>query len=309
MKIVFLDAATLGDTSLEPIRRLGNLITYPTSTPQEALERVKDADIIITNKVKITASLLDAATRLRLICEAATGVNNIDLEAAASRNIPVKNVAAYSTDSVAQLCFTQLLNLVSMPEKYDTFIKSGEYSRSGLFTDMRFSWHELAGKQMGIIGMGSIGQKVAAIAQAFGMKVCYYSTTGIAHCKTYPCLDLKTLLLTSDVVSIHSPLNAITANLITAKELSMMKPTALLLNMARGGIVNEQDLAEAISSGQISGAAVDVFSTEPLPLNHPYMHTLHPERLLLTPHVAWASTEARERLIAAIAANISETDI
>lgn len=307
MKIVFLDAATLGTTSLEPVRRLGELVTYPTSTPQEALGRVSDAEILIVNKVKVTRALLDAAPSLRLICEAATGVNNIDLEAADEKGIPVRNVAGYSTDSVAQLCFTQILSLCAPVGRYDSSIKDGSYSRSGLFTDVKTPWMELAGKTMGIIGMGAIGSKVAGIAAAFGMNVIYFSTTGTAHCKEYPCVSLEELLRRSDVVSVHCPLTPKTGGLIGSRELAMMKKDAILVNMARGGIVVEKDLADAVSAGTISGAAVDTFSLEPIPEDHPYLSVSRPDRLRLSPHVAWASAEALERLVEGIARNITSS--
>jgi len=307
VKITFLDSATLGATSLEPVRRFGDLVLYPTSTPEEALERVRDTDILIINKVKVTAELIDAAPQLKLICEAATGVNNIDLEAAARKGIPVRNVAGYSTDSVAQLCFTQILSLAAPVARYDSSIKDGSYSRSGLFTDVKTPWMELAGKTIGIIGMGTIGRKVAGIANAFGMDVIYFSTSGTAHCTEYPCVSLEELLRRSDVVSIHAPLNQATSGLLRAEELALMKRSAILVNAARGGIVVEKDLADAISDGTISGAAVDVFCVEPIPEDHPYLHTLRPDRLLLTPHVAWASAEALERLVKGIADNIVRT--
>jgi len=304
MKIVFLDAATLGRTSLAAIESLGELTVFPTSTPEEANERVSDAEVLIVNKVKVTEELLTHAPKLRLICEAATGINNIDSDAASRRSIPVKNVAGYSTDSVAQLTFTQILGLLTCPERFDAMVKDGAYSSSGLFTDVSSPFMELAGKTVGIIGMGTIGQKVACIASAFGMRVIYFSTSGTSHCSTYPSVPLDTLLSESDVISIHCPLNEKTNALIGSAELKKMKSSAILINMARGGIVKEQDLADAVDSGVIAGAAIDVFTTEPIPSNHPFLHTKHPERFRFTPHVAWASTEALDRLVDGIADNI-----
>jgi len=304
MKIVFLDAATLGQTSLSSINHLGELILYPTSTPEEAKERVCDADILIVNKVKVTEALLSSAPKLKLICEAATGTNNIDIAAAAGRGIPVRNVAGYSTDSVAQLAFTQILNLLTCPERFDQEVKDGSYTVSGLFTDVTSPFTELAGKTIGIIGMGAIGQKVASISAAFGMRVIYFSTSGTSHCTAYPSVPLDTLLSESDVISIHCPLNERTDGLIGMDQLKMMKSSAILVNMARGGIVKEQDLADAVDSGIIAGAALDVFTTEPIPADHPFLHTRHPERFRFTPHVAWASTAALDRLVEGIASNI-----
>ena len=306
MKIVFLDAATMGDVSFEPIARLGEFTAYSSSTPEEARERVKDVDVMIINKILVDKQLIDSAANLKLICISATGTNNIDVEYAASKGIPVRNVAGYSTDSVAQSTFMHILSLIGGAPYFDRSVKSGDYSRSGMFTDPNWSWCELAGKTLGVVGMGNIGRKVASIAEAFGMKVCYYSTSGTGHCKEYPCMALEELLSVSDVVSIHAPLNEKTDGLIGEKELSMMKRSAFLVNMGRGAIVNEAALASAVDAGVIAGAGLDVFVTEPIPEDHPYLKMQHPERMSLAPHVAWASVEARTRLVSMIADNISK---
>ncbi len=304
MKIVFLDASTLGAASLEPVAVLGELVCYPYSSPQEALERVADAEVLIINKVKVTAALMDAAPRLRLICEAATGVNNIDLDAAAARGIPVRNVAGYSTDSVVQLTFALILNLLCRTASYDNYVKSGAYSASPIFTEVSSPFTELAGKTMGIVGMGTIGQRVARVAEALGMNVIYFSTSGTSHCKEYPSVDIDTLMRESDIVSIHAPLNARTQGLIKERELALMRSNAVLINIGRGGIVDEKALADAISQELIAGAGLDVFTSEPLPADNPLLHTAHPERLSFTPHIGWASKEALNRLVQGIAANI-----
>ena len=304
MKIVFLDAATMGDVSFEPFEQLGEFISYATSTPTEARERVKDADVVMINKVIVNKELIDAAPSLKLICVAATGVNNIDVDYAASKGIPVRNVAGYSTDSVAQSTFMHILSLAGGAPYFDNSVKSGSYSRSGMFTDPNWNWWELAGKTIGIIGLGNIGKKVAQIAEAFGMKVCYYSTSGTGHCKDYPCMTLEELLKVSDVVSVHAPLNERTLNLLGAKEFSMMKPTAIIVNAGRGAIIVEADLADAVDNGVIAGAGIDVFVQEPIPEDHPYLKMKHPERMRLTPHVAWASVEARRRLVSMMADNV-----
>ena len=306
MKIVFLDAATMGDVSFEPFERLGDFTAYPSSTPEEARERVRDTDVLMINKVIVDKALIDAATNLKLICIAATGMNNIDLKYSESKGIPVRNVAGYSTDSVAQSTFMHILSLVGGARYFDNSVKSGSYSESGMFTDPNWSWHELAGKTMGIIGMGNIGKKVARIAEAFGMNVCYYSTSGTGHCKEYPCLSLEELLRTSDIVSVHAPLNERTKNLIGKEQLAMMKPSAYLVNVGRGAIIVEEDLAQAVDEGIIAGAGIDVFVTEPLPDNHPYLNMAHPERMRFSPHIAWASIEARDRLIGIMAENIAK---
>ena len=304
MKIVFLDAATMGNVSFEPIERLGELVCYDSSTPQEALERVGDCDVMIVNKVKVTPQLIDAAQNLKLICESATGVNNIDLEYAASKGIPVRNAVEYSTDSVVQATFMHILSLVGKAPYYDNSVKSGKYSQSGMFTDVSVNWWELSGKNIGIIGLGNIGSRVAKVAEAFGMKVSYYSTSGTSHNQDYPSVPLEQLLKESDIVSIHAPLNERTLGLIGEKELRVMKPSAYLINMGRGGIVVEKDLAEAVDTGVIAGAGLDVFEVEPLPAENPFLKMVHPERMSFAPHVAWASEEARERLLGMVAENI-----
>ena len=304
MKIAFLDAATMGSVPFEPFELLGDFIRYDSSTHEEACERVKDIDVLLVNKVIVNKELIDAAPNLKLICIAATGVNNIDVEYAASKGIPVRNAVGYSTDSVVQSTYMHMFSLVGGGQYFDESVKSGSYSRSGMFTDPNWNWWELAGKTIGIIGLGNIGMKVAKIAGAFGMRVCYFSTSGTGHCKDYPCLPLEQLLNESDIVSVHAPLNDRTLNLIGARELAMMKPTAYLLNMGRGAIVVEEDLARAVDEGVIAGAGMDVFVTEPIPEDHPYLKMKHPERMRLAPHVAWASVEARRRLVAIMADNI-----
>ena len=307
MKIVFLDASTVGDTPLDEIAALGELVCYPTSTKEEALSRVSDCEVLIINKIVVDAELIAAAPGLRLICEAATGVNNIDLEAAAARGIPVKNVAGYSTDSVVQETFMHILSLAGNGPYFDAAVKCKEYSYGPIFTDLSRPFYELTGKTMGIIGLGTIGTKVAKVAEAFGMNVIYYSTSGTSHNRDYPSVPLDELMWSSDVISIHAPYNARTAGLVGAKELALMKPTAFIVNMGRGGIVDEAALAQAIDEDRIGGAALDVYVREPLPADSPLLRTQHPEKLRFTPHTAWASVEARKRLVTAIAENIRST--
>lgn len=306
MKIVFLDAATMAGTPFTNIERQGELVCYETSTPAQALDRVHDCEVLIINKIKVTAEMMDAAPKLHLICEAATGVNNIDLKAAEQRGIPVRNVAGYSTDSVVQETFMHILSLLGNAPYFDEVVKSGKYSASGLFTDTSHPFIEITGKTMGIIGMGNIGGKVAKIAEAFGMKVIYYSTSGTGHCTDYPSVTLETLMTESDVISIHAPYNSRTAGLVGEKELRMMKKSAFIVNMGRGGIIDETALAHVIDEDLIGGAALDVFVTEPVPADNPLLHTRHPEKFRFTPHTAWASVEARERLEKSIADNIAQ---
>ena len=306
MKIVFLDAGTMGTSSLAPIERLGELTAWPNSTPDEIMRRVVDCDVLIVNKIKVNDRLLEAAPKLRLVCEAGTGINNIDVEACSRHGVMVRNVAGYSTDSVVQETFMHILNLLGNGAYFDNVVKSGAYSRSGLFTDYSRPFIEMAGKTLGIIGLGAIGAKVAKIGVAFGMKVIYYSTSGTSHNTEYPSVPLERLMRESDVISVHAPYNERTAGLVGEKELRMMKPKSIIVNMGRGGIVVEDALAKVIDEGVIGGAGLDVYSTEPIPADHPLLRTRHPERLSLTPHVAWASIEARERLIQSIADNIAK---
>ena len=289
---------------MDGIAELGELVCWPESTPEEALERVRDCNVLIVNKVLVTRALLDAAPELRLVCEAATGVNNIDLEACRERNIPVRNVAGYSTDSVVQTTFMHILSLMGNAPYFDNTVKDGTYSKGTLFTDVSRPYIEMKGKRIGIVGMGAIGTGVARVAEAFGMDVVYYSTSGTGHCKEWPSISLGELMSTSDVISIHAPYNERTAGLIGAGELAMMKPSAIIVNMGRGGIVDEAALAEVIDNDLIGGAALDVFTKEPLPGDSPLLRTRHPEKLRFTPHTAWASTEALTRLVNCIADNI-----
>ncbi len=304
MKIVFLDAISMGDTSLAEIAALGELTCYDSSTPEEARERVKDADVVLLNKVIVDEAFLDAAPRLRLICEAGTGMNNIDVKLCEKRGVIARNVAAYSTDSVAQTAWMHILNLLGRAFHYEEFVKSGAYSKNPVHVDFAHPFTEIAGKTLGIVGMGAIGQKVAAIGKAFGMDVIYYSTSGTGHCKDYPSVSLEELLERSDVISIHAPYNERTAGLIGYEEFKKMKRSAILVNTGRGGIAVEEDLAKALDEGLIAGAGIDVYVKEPLPMSSPLMNLEHPQRLHLTPHIAWYSREARARLAHEMAENI-----
>ena len=304
MKIVFLDADTLGATPTSEFASLGEFVSYPTSTREEALARVGNCDTLIINKIIVDAALMDAAPKLKLICVTATGVNNIDLVEAEKRGIAVRNVSGYSTDSVVQSTFAHLLSLLGDSPYFDDCVKSGRYSSMSIFCDISHPYTEIVGKTLGIIGLGAIGKRVAAIAGMFGMKVIYYSTSGTSHCKLYPSVSLDELLESSDVVSIHAPLNERTRSLIGQAQLAKMKKSALLLNLGRGGIVDEEALAFAVDHGVIAGAALDVFEKEPLPATSPLLHLRHPERFRFSPHTAWASREALARLVSKVADNI-----
>ena len=304
MKIVFLDSSTMGDCPLDAISALGELTCYPNSTPEQARERIKDADVVILNKVIVDKAFLDAAPRLRLVCESGTGINNINTVLCAERGIAVRNVAGYSTDSVAQIAWMHILNLASLAFHYNTYARDGRYTAGGIHVDAGHPFTELAGKTLGIVGMGAIGRKVAGIGKAFGMNVIYYSTSGTSHCTEYPSVSHDELLSTSDVISIHAPYNERTAGLIDYKGLCKMKPTAFLVNTGRGGIAVEADLVRAIDEERIAGIGIDVYEKEPLQADHPYLHSKFPERILLSPHIAWYSREARARLAQEIANNI-----
>ncbi|MDD2949633.1 MAG: D-2-hydroxyacid dehydrogenase [Sulfuricurvum sp.] len=303
MNIVLLDTLTYGDTSLEGFDTLGTVCAYSTTTAEETAERVRDTEVIVTNKVVINDAVMEAAPSLKLICVAATGMNNIDHEAAARRGITVKNVAGYSTDAVVQHTFSMLFYLMGHSRYYDEYVKSGEWQREAVFAHIGPSFSELRGKTWGIIGLGEIGRGVAKIAQTFGANVCYYSTSGKNENAEYEKTTLSRLIENSDIISIHAPLNASTENLISHSELLQMKDGAVLLNLGRGGIVDEDALSVIIDVKPIF-VGLDVLAREPMKTPHPLLAAQHPERLYITPHIAWTSREARERLIAATIENV-----
>ncbi|WP_340105391.1 D-2-hydroxyacid dehydrogenase [Rhodohalobacter sp. 8-1] len=307
MNIVFLDASTVGDVpNLNSLKELGDVTFYDVTSAEETAERISKAEVVITNKVVMTRELMQNAENLKLICIAATGMNNVDREAAADLGIEVKNVAGYASVSVAQTTFAMILHLLQDIQSYDAYVKSKEYSKSPIFTNMDQNYHEISGMRLGIIGLGNIGKKVADIAEAFGAEVVYYSTSGKNTDQPYTLLELDDLLTTSDIVSIHAPLNENTENLIGAEQLRLMKSSALLINTGRGGIVNEADLARELDKESIAGAALDVFENEPIKADNPLLGIDKKDRLVLTPHIAWASVEARTELIEGVKKNIEE---
>ena len=303
MKIVFLDEYSICGRDLSSIKKFGDYIGYETTSPEQVLERCADAEIVISNKVVLDAAIISALPKLRLICVAATGMNNIDLNAAAEHGVEVRNAVGYSTYSVAETTLCSALSLLREVTYYDNYFKSGEYSKSERIFNFDRPTAQLRGKRWGIIGMGNIGREVARLAEAFGCEVAYYSTSGVERDEVYNKLSLSELLNSSDIISIHCPLNERTHNLIGAEELAMMKNSAILINVARGGIVNEVALAEALNNGNLRGAALDVFTSEPL-RESPLYNLKDPYRLLASPHNAWSSVEAIDRLIACIAGNI-----
>ncbi len=307
MNIAFLDTKTVGDVpNLNELESLGDVTFYQTTSPSQTAERISESDIVITNKVVLNRELIESAESLKLICVAATGMNNIDLEAAEEKGIPVKNVAGYASRSVAQSTFALILYLMQDIRFYDNYVKSGEYSKSDIFTNLDRPFREIYGKRFGIIGLGSIGRQVAKIAEAFGAEVVYHSTSGRNTDQPYQRVDLDELLEISDIVSIHAPLNENTAGLIGYEQIRQMKPSALLVNTGRGGIIDEADLARAIDEELIAGAALDVFEKEPVRPDNPLLSIQNKNRLVLVPHIAWSSIEARVELIEGIKENIEE---
>ncbi|MBR3301247.1 MAG: D-2-hydroxyacid dehydrogenase [Firmicutes bacterium] len=306
MNIVFLDRKSIGDDlDLSAFDKLGNVVMYDFSTPAEARERTKEADIIVLNKTPINEQTVGLADHLKLVCVTATGTNNLDKDYLDRRGIQWRNVAGYSTESVAQHTFALLLYVWEHLRYYDEYVKSGSYADDKLFTHFAQNFRELSGKTWGIIGLGTIGRRVAQIAEAFGCKVQYYSTSGRNHTDDYKEVSFGELLATSDIVSIHAPLNAQTEGLMDAAAFKQMKKTAVLINVGRGPIIVEKDLAEALRDGEIAGAGLDVLSVEPMSKESPFCG-LKDSRLFITPHIAWASVEARTRLMDIIADQIRE---
>lgn len=305
MKLVFLDTKTMGDIpNLHLLDKFGEVAYYQTTSPDQTLERVKEADIIITNKVVVDRHIIEQAKNLKLICVSATGTNNVDKEAALERGIPVKNAANYSTHSVAQATFSLLLHLLNKVYYFDDYVKSGGYSQTDIFTHFGRTFWEINGKRFGIIGLGNIGRQVAKIADAFGAEVVYYSASGRNTDQPFLRLELDEFLQTCDIISIHAPLNEYTANLINYDRLRFMKKTAILLNAGRGGIIHEADLAKALDEDLIAAAGIDVYEKEPIALQNPLLQVKNKEKLALTPHFAWASIEARTLLMDIVGRNI-----
>ena len=302
-----MDAKTIGDDiDLSGYKELGEVVTYDFSTTEEARERTKDADVIVLNKVEINETSIGEAAHLKLVCVTATGTNNLDKEYLAKRNIPWRNVAGYSTETVAQHTFALLFYLMEKLRYYDDYVKSERYVEDVSFTHFDHVFHELSGKTWGIIGLGAIGRRVADIAKLFGCHVIYYSTSGKNDQKDYERVSFDELLRTSDIVSVHAPLTPETNGLMNAEAFGKMKPEAIFLNLGRGPIVVEQDLADALKHGQIAAAGLDVLCKEPMAADNPLKEIKDSERLLITPHIAWASIEARTRLMQIILGYIRE---
>ena len=298
MKIVFLDAKSVGeDIDLSKYSELGEFITYDFTTPEQLPARVADADVVITNKCTINESSVGNAEKLKLVCVTATGTNNLDKPYLEQKGIAWRNVAGYSTESVAQHTFAMLFYLLEKLSYYDAYVKDEKYANDTSFTHFAEHFHELSGKTWGIIGLGNIGRRVADIAKMFGANVIYYSTTGKNTQEGYNRVDFDTLLSTSDIVSVHAPLTPETEKLMSAKAFSKMKASAIFINVGRGAIVDEQALANAIDNHVIAAAGLDVLTEEPMNPNSPFLHIKDSKRLLITPHIAWASVEARTKLM------------
>ena len=307
MKIVFTDRKTIGDDlDLSCFERFGEVVMYDFSLPEEMPDRVADADIIILNKTLINEQTIHSAGHLKLVCVTATGTNNLDKEYLARRGIEWRNVAGYSTETVTQHTFAMLFYLLEHLPYYDEYVKSGRYAGDRLFTHFERNFHELSGKVWGIIGLGAIGHRVAETARAFGCDVIYYSTSGLNHDSSVREVTFDGLLAASDIISIHAPLNSDTENLINSNALARMKPSAILLNLGRGPIVNEKDLAQAIDNGVIAGAGLDVLCAEPMDRLSPFLSMKNKDNMIITPHIAWASIEARRRLMKTIEEQVED---
>lgn len=307
MKIVFLDVKTIGeDIDLSGYDALGEVIKYDFSSPEEIPQRIKDADVIVLNKAPINAQTIGTAEKLKLVCVTATGTNNLDKDYLAKRGIAWRNVAGYSTESVTQHTFALLFYLVEKLNYYDDYVKNEKYVNDTIFTHFAEHFHQISGKTWGIIGLGNIGRRVADIAKAFGANVIYYSTSGKNNQEGYKRVDFDTLLKTSDIVSVHAPLTEATEGLMNKDAFSKMKPNAIFLNLGRGAIVVEQDLADALNNHQIAAAGLDVLTVEPMSPDNPLISIKDSKRLLITPHIAWASVEARTNLMNIILGQIQE---
>ncbi len=292
MKIVFLDSKTLGeDISLEKFKTLGEVTIYETTKPEETLQRVKECDVVVTNK-----EILDNSN-IKLVCITATGTNNVDLEYAKQKGVSVKNVVGYAKATVAQYTITLALHFIQKLDYYKNYVSSGKWEKSDIFTHLGESFFELSGKNWGIIGLGDIGKTVANIALAFGCNVNYYSTSGKNSNNEFTQLSLEELLKTSDVISIHAPLNEQTFNLLNKTNLPLLKNGAVLINVGRGGIINEQDLAKCLDEQKELYCGLDVVESEPIKKQNPLNSVKNKHRLVITPHIAWASVEARNKII------------
>lgn len=298
MKITFLDAKTIGaDIDLSPFSQLGTVVKYDFTSSDQVSERIMDTDVLIVNKVQICKETIGLATHLKLVCVTATGTNNLDKSYLEERGIAWRNVADYSTESVAQHTFAMLFYLLEKLRYYDDYVKNGHYTNDTTFTHFAETFGELSQKTWGIIGLGHIGKRVADIARFFGARVIYYSTSGVNIQEGYTNVSLEALLRDSDIISVHAPLNAATEHLINQSALQKMKANCIFLNLGRGPIVDEAALANALEMNTIAAAGLDVLCVEPMAPNNPLLRIKDSRKLFVTPHIAWASIEARTRLM------------
>ena len=302
MKIVFLDALALGeDLDLSKFSELGEVAIYGSSTNDEIIERTRDCDVAITNKLKLNKNNLEDAKNLKLICVTATGFDNIDIEYAKSRNIGVCNVVGYSTNNVAQITAGFVLALYNKMNEYQKSVSSGYYTECGVANILTPTYHEIEGKTWGIVGFGNIGRRVAKIADALGCKILVSKREAVSD---FECVDIETICRECDIISLHTPLNDGTRALINAERIAQMKDGVVLVNVARGAVTDEYAVANAIKSGKIGGFACDVYSTEPFSKNHPFYEIKDMDNVIFTPHMAWGSYEARVRLCDEVKENI-----
>lgn len=305
MKLVVLERNSVGtDIDVSGFEKFGEVTYYPNTLADNTAERVKDADIIIANKVPLNESTLKDAPNVKLICLFATGFDNVDVEYCKSRGIKVANVTNYCTPAVAQHTLLLAMTLSEKLAFYDDYVKSGTYSAQERFSNFDRPFSELEGKTWGIVGMGSIGHKVASLAEAFGCKVIFYSASGKSTCTEYERVEFDDLLERSDILSLHCPLSDRTRNLIDKEAFQKMKKSAILVNVARGPVVNGQDLYDALMTGEIAAAGLDVLEKEPMEKDNPLGKIKDSTKLIITPHMSWASTEARARLVGEVVKNI-----
>lgn len=302
MEIVILDAKTLGDDlTLDMFDRFGNVTIYPSTPPEKVKERIKSADIVILNKIKLNQTNIDGADRLKLVCITATGYDNVDTDYCRARGIAVCNVKGYSSASVAQVTVSLALELYTHIREYTEYVSSGAYTKSGVHNYLKPVFHEICGKTWGIAGLGGIGRQTARIAAAMGCRVLAFKRSGDEE---FECVDIDTLCRESDIVSVHLPLTENTLGIIGKAQFYEMKKGTVLINMARGAVIDERAAADAVKSGQLGGFASDVYSAEPMAHDHPFAEIMHMNNVLLTPHMAWGAYEARVRCMNEIAENI-----
>lgn len=305
MNLVVLERNSAGtDVDVSCFEKFGEVSYYPNTTEDDVAERVKEAEIIISNKAPLNEKTLKDAPYVKLICLLATGYDNVDLEYCRKRNIKVANVVNYCTPAVAQHTLLLAMMLSEKITYYDEYVKSGAYSAQDRFSHFDRVFHDLEGKTWGIVGMGSIGHRVAQLASAFGCKVIFYSASGKSTCAEYPRVELDALLRESDILSLHCPLSDRTRNLINKEAFDKMKKTAILINVARGPVVNTQDLYDALVENKIMAAGLDVLEKEPMELSNPLSQLKDSTKLIITPHMSWASIESRTRLVAEVVKNI-----